>query len=214
MMKFLLNNKRIAVNVILSVLLALSMLFGISAHKNNKKLSERLELAQNNIEAYQGALNGSQQALNVLKLDMTKLSQQNDALIQKIDSVRKKNNIKAKEITTAATQTQTILVNKSKGVRGDIIEVLKDTIYKDTLQYNDLTKIYYTIGKDSVNMILDVENTQYLYVYRHKEYVNKKSFFKRLFTLDFKKKYSYKYDIVNTNDLFKEDDIRIIEKED
>ena len=193
MMKFLLNNKRIAVNVILSVLLALSMLFGISAYKNNKKLSERLELAQNNIEAYQGALNGSQQALNVLKLDMTKLSQQNDALIQK---------------------TQTILVNKSKGVRGDIIEVLKDTIYKDTLQYNDLTKIYYTIGKDSVNMILDVENTQYLYVYRHKEYVNKKSFFKRLFTLDFKKKYSYKYDIVNTNDLFKEDDIRIIEKED
>lgn len=214
MMKFLLNNKRIAVNVILSVLLALSMLFGASAYKNNKKLSERLELAQNNIEAYQGALNGSQQALNVLKLDMTKLSQQNDALIQKIDSVRKKNNIKAKEITTAATQTQTILVNKSKGVRGDIIEVLKDTIYKDTLQYNDLTKIYYTIGKDSVNMILDVENTQYLYVYRHKEYVNKKSFFKRLFTLDFKKKYRYKYDIVNTNDLFKEDDIRIIEKED
>lgn len=63
-------------------------------------------------------------------------------------------------------------------------------------------------------MILDVENTQYLYVYRHKEYVNKKSFIKRLFTLDFKKKYSYKYDIVNTNDLFKEDDIRIIEKED
>lgn len=214
MMKFLLNNKRIAVNVILSVLLALSMLFGISAYKNNKKLSERLELAQNNIEAYQGALNGSQQALNVLKLDMTKLSQQNDALIQKIDSVRKKNNIKAKEITTAATQTQTILVNKSKGVRGDIIEVLKDTTYKDTLQYNDLTKIYYTIGKDSVNMILDVENTQYLYVYRHKEYVNKKSFFKRLFTLDFKKTYKYKYDIVNTNDLFKEDDIRIIEKED
>lgn len=45
MMKFLLNNKRIAVNVILSVLLALSMLFGISAYKNNKKLSERLELA-------------------------------------------------------------------------------------------------------------------------------------------------------------------------
>lgn len=214
MMKFLLNNKRIAVNVILSVLLALSMLFGVSAYKNNKKLSERLELAQNNIEAYQGALNGSQQALNVLKLDMTKLSQQNDALIQKIDSVRKKNNIKAKEITTAATQTQTILVNKSKGVRGDIIEVLKDTIYKDTLQYNDLTKIYYTIGKDSVNMILDVENTQYLYVYRHKEYVNKKSFIKRLFTLDFKKTYKYKYDIVNTNDLFKEDDIRIIEKED
>lgn len=144
---------------------------------------------------------------------MTKLSQQNDVLIQKIDSVRKKNKIKAKDVTTAATQTQTLLVNKSKGVRGDIIEVLKDTIYKDTLQYNDLTKIYYTIGKDSVNMLLDVQNTQYLYVYRHKEYKNKKNFFKRLFTLDFKKVYKYKYDIINTNELFKEEDIRIIEKE-
>lgn len=144
---------------------------------------------------------------------MTKLSQQNDVLIQKIDSVRKKNKIKAKDVTTAATQTQILLVNKSKGVRGDIIEVLKDTIYKDTLQYNDLTKIYYTIGKDSVNMLLDVQNTQYLYVYRHKEYKNKKNFFKRLFTLDFKKVYKYKYDIINTNELFKEEDIRIIEKE-
>lgn len=144
---------------------------------------------------------------------MTKLAQQNDSLIQKIDSVRKKQNIKANELTTAATQTQTLLVNKSKGVRGDIIEVLKDTIYKDTLQYNDLTKIYYTIGKDSVNMILDVKNTQYLYVYKHKEYKNKKSFLKRLFTFDFKKTYRYKYDIVNTNELFKEEDVRIIEKE-
>lgn len=213
MTQFLMKHKKIAVDVVLSVLLGISILFGVNAYKNNKKLSERLELAQNNIEAYQGALNGSQQAINVLKLDMTKLSQQNDVLIQKIDSVRKKNKIKAKDVTTAATQTQTLLVNKSKGVRGDIIEVLKDTIYKDTLQYNDLTKIYYTIGKDSVNMLLDVQNTQYLYVYRHKEYKNKKNFFKRLFTLDFKKVYKYKYDIINTNELFKEEDIRIIEKE-
>lgn len=144
---------------------------------------------------------------------MTKLSEQNDRLIQKIDSVRKENNIKAKEITTAATQTQTLLVNKSKGVRGDIVEILKDTIYSDTLQYNDLTKIYYTIGKDSVNMLLDVQNTQYLYVYKHKEYKNKKNFLKRLFTFDFKKIYKYKYDIINTNELFKEEDVRIIEKE-
>lgn len=213
MTQFLMKHKKIAVDVVLSVLLGISILFGVNAYKNNKKLSERLELAQNNIEAYQGALNGSQQAINVLKLDMTKLSQQNDVLIQKIDSVRKKNKIKAKDVTTAATQTQTLLVNKSKGVRGDIIEVLKDTIYKDTLQYNDLTKIYYTIGKDSVNMLLDVQNTQYLYVYRHKEYKNKKNFFKRLFTLDFKKVYKYKYDIINTNELFKEEDVRIIEKE-
>lgn len=144
---------------------------------------------------------------------MNKLSEQNDKLIQQIDSVRKINKIKSDNLHTAATQTQTIYVNNSKGVRGDIIEILKDTIYTDTLQYNDLTKVYYSIGTDSVNIALDVKNTQYLYIFKTREYKNKKSFFKRLFTLDFKKVDRYKYKIVNTNDLLKEDSVRIIEQQ-
>ncbi len=64
---------------------------------------------------------------------MEELAQQNDVLIHKLDSVRKKNNIKASNITTAATQTQAILVTESKGVRGDLITILKDSIYKDTI---------------------------------------------------------------------------------
>lgn len=144
---------------------------------------------------------------------MNKLSEQNDKLIQQIDSVRKINKIKSDNLHTAATQTQTIYVNNSKGVRGDIIEILKDTVYTDTLQYNNLTKVYYSIGTDSVNIALDVKNTQYLYIFKTREYKNKKSFFKRLFTLDFKKVNKYKYKIVNTNDLLKEDSVRIIEQQ-
>lgn len=64
---------------------------------------------------------------------MKTLSEQNDNLIHKIDSVRKENNIKASNIHTAATQTQTLTVNESKGVRGDLITILKDTTYKDTI---------------------------------------------------------------------------------
>ena len=212
-LKWVKTHKKIAANAVLSLCVAFSLLFGISTYKENKKLSESLEIAQNNIEAYQGALNGSQQAYNVLKLDMAKLSEQNDALIYDIDSVRKELKIKSSELQTAATQTQTIYVNKSKGVQGDIIEILKDTVYTDSLQYNNLTKVHYSIGKDSVNIALDFKNTQYLYIYKHKEYKNKKNFLKRLFTLDFKKVFKYKYNIVNTNDLLKEDDIRVIEKE-
>lgn len=212
-LKWVKTHKKIAANAVLSLCVAFSLLFGISTYKENKKLSESLEIAQNNIEAYQGALNGSQQAYNVLKLDMAKLSEQNDALIYDIDSVRKELKIKSSELQTAATQTQTIYVNKSKGVQGDIIEILKDTVYTDSLQYNNLTKVHYSIGKDSVNIALDFKNTQYLYIYKHKEYKNKKNFLKRLFTLDFKKVFKYKYNIVNTNDLLKEDEVRIIEKE-
>lgn len=207
------SHYKIAAKAILSLSAALLLIHGITLYNTNKKLSESLEIAQNNIEAYQGSLNDSQQANNVLKLDMNKLSEQNDKLIQQIDSVRKINKIKSDNLHTAATQTQTIYVNNSKGVRGDIIEILKDTIYTDTLQYNNLTKVYYSIGTDSVNIALDIKNTQYLYIFKTREYKNKKSFFKRLFTLDFKKVDRYKYKIVNTNDLLKEDSVRIIEQQ-
>ena len=207
------SHYKIAAKAILSLSAALLLIYGITLYNTNKKLSESLEIAQNNIEAYQGSLNDSQQANNVLKLDMNKLSEQNDKVIQQIDSVRKINKIKSDNLHTAATQTQTIYVNNSKGVRGDIIEILKDTVYTDTLQYNDLTKVYYSIGTDSVNIALDVKNTQYLYIFKTREYKNKKSFFKRLFTLDFKKVNKYKYKIVNTNNLLKEDSVRIIEQQ-
>lgn len=168
-------------------------------------------MAQNNIEAYQDALSGAQQASGVLKLDMQKLSQENDVLVQKVDSMRKELGIKAKEIRVAATLKQIVGVNSSKEVKGDIITILKDTVYRDSILYNKYTKVYYNIGKDSVNIGLDIQNTQYLYIYKHKEYKNKKNFIQRLFTLDWKKKYTYKYKIENTNDLIQSDSIRIIE---
>lgn len=132
-------------------------------------------------------------------------------MLQKLDSVAKKNNIKPKQIETAATQTQTLLVNGGKGVEGDLTTILKDTTYTDSIQYNNLTKVYYTIGKDIVNVGIDLKNTQYLYTYSTREYKNKKSFLKRLFTLDFKKVNKYKYEIINTNDLLKTSDVRVVE---
>lgn len=142
---------------------------------------------------------------------MSKLAETNDKLVQQIDSVRKVNNIPKKAVTTAATQKQVMDVKGSKGVGGQVI-LTKDTIYTDSIQYNNLTKVYYTISKDTVSIRLNIQNTQYLYIYKTKEYKNKKNFFKRLFTLDFKKVVRYKYKLVNTNDLLKEDDVRIIEE--
>lgn len=205
------NNYKTLLNAICGLLIAFCVASGILYHNKANRLSQELKMANNNIEAYQDALNGSQQASGVLRLDMKKLKDYNDQLVQQLDSVRKTEKLKSKEIQVAATQKQIINVNKSKGVGGDIITILKDSVYKDSLQYNNLTKVYYTIGKDSVNIKLDVQNTQYLYVYKHREYKNKKNFFKRLITFDWKKKDVYKYKIRNTNDILKEDSIRIIE---
>lgn len=212
-LSWLVSHKKIAIKALLSLLVGLLVVFSINIYKQNKRLSKSLEMAQNNIEAYQGILNGSQQANNVLKLDMSQLQNVNDSLIQKIDSVRKELKLKPKVIRTTATQTQTIYVTASKGVRGqDIIKTIqKDTVYKDTILINPLTKIDYTIGKDTVSVNLDIKNQQFLYVYKKRQYKNKKSFIKRLFTLDFKKVDMYKYQIVNTNDIIKTSDVRVIE---
>lgn len=205
------NNYKTLLNAICGLLIAFCVASGILYHNKANRLSQELKMANNNIEAYQDALSGAQQASGVLRLDMKKLKDYNDKLVQQLDSVRKTEKLKSKEIQVAATQKQIINVNKSKGVGGDIITILKDSVYKDSLQYNNLTKVYYTIGKDSVNIKLDVQNTQYLYVYKYREYKNKKNFFKRLITFDWKKKDVYKYKIRNTNDILKEDSIRIIE---
>lgn len=209
-LKKIITNYKSVAKTILAVCIGLLLVFSINTCQNNKKLTRSLEQAQNNIEAYQGLVSSSQQANGVLRLDISQLKESKDSLLQKIDSVREANKIKAKEITTAATQTQVLNVNKSKGVVGLVLP--KDTIYKDSIQYNNLTTVYYTIHKDSINIGIDLKNTQYLYIYAKKEYKNKKNFFKRLFTLDFKKVIKYKYTIVNTNDLLKQKDVRIVEQ--
>ena len=212
-LSWIIKNRKMLFKTICAASVAFCIWFGASLYKENKMLSERLEMAQNNVEAYQGLLEDSQQANNVLKLDMEQLREANDKVLREVDSVRQELKIKAKEIEFAATQKQVFCVIQSKGVRGDLVEILKDTVYNDSIKYNDLTTVKYTIGKDTVSVGLDVQNTQYLYVYSHKEYKNKKNFLQRLFTWDWKKVRKYKYNIVNTNDLLKTSDVRVIESE-
>ena len=208
-LKYLLKNRKTLFKAISGLCVGLLLCWGITLHNQNKKLSQNLETAQNNIEAYQGLLSDSQQASNVLKLTVEQLQNSKDSILHKLDSVRKELKIKPKQIHTAATQTQVLNVIGSKGVGGNII--VKDSIYTDSILYNPLTKVKYTIGNDTVNIAIDLRNEQYLYVYTKREYKNKKNFFKRLFTLDFKKVTKYKYNIINTNDLLKSKDVRIVE---
>ena len=207
----LVTQKNKLIRAILGLSVALLMAWGITLSCENKKLSESLERAQNNIEAYQGSLEGSQQANNVLQLDINELQQYNDKLVHQLDSVRDKLKIKAKHVKTAATQTQSINVIGSKATKQDITTAIKDSVYKDSIQFNDLTSVYYAISKDTVSIKLNIKNTQYLYVYTDKHYKNKKSFLKRLFTLDFKKVKTTKYKIENTNDIIQTDDVKVIE---
>ena len=190
------------VKAILGLSVGILLAWGIMLSKQNKKLSESLERAQNNIEAYQGSLQGSQQANNVLRLTVDELQTYNDKLVHQLDSVREKLKIKPKQVQTAATQTQIINV---------IQTVEKDSTYNGIINFNDLTTANYSISKDSVTIGLNIKNKQYLYVFTDKHYKNKKNFFQRLFTWDFKKVTTHEYVIENTNDLIQTDSVRVIE---
>lgn len=200
--------------VIKSVLVAsvASLLFwSVSTYNKNIKLSHELETAQNNIEAYQGLLDSSQQANNVLQLDMKQLKEQHDVTLNKLDSVRAALKLKPKEVKVAATQTQTLDVKDSKEIDSTQI---KDSVYSDSIVFNPYTTVSYTISPDTVTIGLKISNDQYLFINKTKEYKNKKSFIKRLFTLDFKKVEKTKYIIQNTNDLIKSGEVRVVESTD
>lgn len=205
---WILQHKRIAFETILSLLVALSLSYGITMRNNNKKLTESLKIANNNIEAYQGLLSNSQQANNVLQLQLKDLEYTNDKQIASLVKLANDKNIKTKQISTAATQTQTISVTNENKID---IPLVKDTIITDSIIYNIYTRLYYTIQKDSIRTKLNVSNKQDLIVYTKREYKNKKSFFKRLFTLDFKKIDKVQYKIINSNDLIKQDSVRVIQ---
>ena len=125
--------------------------------------------------------------------------------------MRKTLGIKSKSVSVAATQSQTLNVKESKGVGGDIKITPKDSILQDSIMFNLYTTAHYTITPDTVAIALDISNDQYLYIYTVREYKNKKNFFKRLFTWDFKKVDKRQYILYNTNDLIKSNNLRIVE---
>lgn len=191
---------------------AISIALNIFLWKSNKKLSAGLEMAQNNIESYEGILFDKVEQNRALVFDIKQLKESNDKLVQQLDSVAKSHKIKPANLQTAATQTQEILVTADREVQEESIQInTPNKHYRDSIQFNEYTTVQYDITEDTISIGLDIKNTQYLYTYKKKEWKNKKSFLKRLFTLDFKKSWKYNYEIVNTNDLIKTSNVRVIE---
>lgn len=75
-----------------------------------------------------------------------------------MDRIAKENNIKSKNIITSATNHEQIDVTLDKGVERvverdtirDLVTILKDTVYTDSILYNPQTSVHYTIGRDTV----------------------------------------------------------------
>lgn len=189
------------------IIIAFSLLFINNIRLQNKVNSLDKELARsiNNASTWENIANSNIDNNNTLKLTIQEYKNSNDSLIKVINDQQEKLNIKDNQLYQIAS-TETI-------IRDTIVEKIpiNDTDFTIELKPNQLTTI--TVSrKDSIfTHTMEILNRQDLFIYTKKVYRNQyKNFFQRLIHFDFKKDKINKYQIVNSNDLIKVIDTRVI----
>lgn len=191
--------------------LAVIIIIGLTAfcfyqNKRIKVLDKNLGQVTNNYEYYQSLTGKLKDQNRTLQLSIADLNNANDSLLQIAKEVQKELKIKDKNLQ----QVQVINTQMKDTATTQIIT--KEVNFKKELKLNPLTTI--TIErKDSIlTAILDLRNSQILFVEEKKEYRNKyKNGFQRFLHFDWKKDRIRKYQIHNSNELIKVIDTRLVE---
>lgn len=167
-------------------------------------LDNDLSKAKNNIEAYQSMLNNQYEANRVLQLDISDFKHSNDSLIQELSKVQDQLKIKdkkLKEVMSMSTVLTDTIVNTIPVDRNFYVE----------LQSNPLTTIKINRMDSVITCIPEIYNHQDLFITEEKVYRKKyKNWFQRLIHFDFKKDKVESYKIINSNDLIRVLDTRVI----
>lgn len=189
------------------IIIAFSLLFINNIRLQNKVNSLDKELARsiNNASTWENIANSNIDNNNTLELTIQEYKNSNDSLIKVINDQQEKLKIKDNQLYQMAS-TETV-------IRDTIVEKIpiNDTDFTIELKPNKLTTI--TVSrKDSIfTHTMEILNRQDLFIYTKKVYRNQyKNFFQRLIHFDFKKDKINKYQIVNSNDLIKVIDTRVI----
>lgn len=189
------------------IIIAFSLLFINNIRLQNKVNSLDKELARSvtNASTWENIANSNIDNNNTLELTIQEYKNSNDSLIRIINDQQEKLKIKDNQLYQI-TSTETV-------IRDTIVEKIpiNDTDFTIELKPNQLTTI--TVSrKDSIfTHTMEILNRQDLFIYTKKVYRNQyKNFFQRLIHFDFKKDKINKYQIVNSNDLIKVIDTRVI----
>ena len=189
------------------IIIACSLLFINNIRLQNKVNSLDKELARsiNNASTWENIANSNIDNNNTLELTIQEYKNSNDSLIKVINDQQEKLKIKDNQLYQIAS-TETV-------IRDTIVEKIpiNDTDFTIELKPNQLTTI--TVSrKDSIfTHTMEILNRQDLFIYTKKVYRNQyKNFFQRLIHFDFKKDKVNRYQIINSNDLIKVIDTRVI----
>lgn len=194
-------------NYLRVLIVAIMTYLGISNHVLRNKvneLDEELGDARNNIESYQSILSNKQNENRVLKLSIEDFKHSKDSLIQELSKTQdqlKIKNKKLKEVMSMSTVLTDTIVKTIPVDRNFYVE----------LQSNPLTTIKINRMDSVITCIPEIYNHQDLFITEEKAYRKKyKNWFQRLIHFDFKKDKVESYKIINSNDLIRVLDTRVI----
>lgn len=190
--------------------LAVIIIIGLTAfcfyqNKRIKVLDIELGQVTNNYEYYQSLTGKLKEQNRTLQLSIADLNNANDSLLQNALEVQKELKIKDKNL-----QQIQVINTQMKDTVTQIIT--KDINFKKELKLNPLTTIIIERKDSILTAILDLRNSQILFVEEKKQYRNKyKNGFQRFLHFDWKKDRVRKYQIQNSNKLIKVTDTRVVE---
>ena len=189
------------------IIIAFGLLFinNIRLHNKVNSLDNELANALSNSKAWENIANSNIDNNNTLELTIQEYKNSNDSLIRIINDQQEKLKIKDNQLRQV-TSTETI-------IRDTIVEKIpiNDTNFTIELKPNQLTTITVSRKDSILTHTMEILNRQDLFIYTKKVYRNQyKNFFQRLIHFDFKKDKINKYQIVNSNDLIKVIDTRVI----
>lgn len=190
--------------------LAVIIIIGLTAfcfyqNKRINVLDTELGQVTNNYEYYQNLTGKLKEQNRTLQLSIADLNNTKDSLLQTAKEVQKELKIKDKNL-----QQIQVINTQMKDTVTQIIT--KDVNFKEELKLNPLTTIIIERKDSILTAILDLRNSQILFVEEKKQYRNKyKNGFQRFLHFDWKKDRVRKYQIHNSNNLIKVTDTRVVE---
>lgn len=191
------------VKILIVIFVGLLLFNNIRLQNKVNKLDNQVAVAMNNAKAWESIANKNIDNARVLELTLNDFKQSNDSLIQVTKNQQKQLNIKDKQLRQVAS-TETVIRDTTK-------IIVKDTNFCVELKPNQLTTITVARKDSTLTHTMEILNHQDLFVYETKSYRRSyKNWFQRLLHFDFKRDKIQQYQIINSNDLIKVTDTRVI----
>lgn len=189
---------------ILIGIIALLSIVSYNLYNKVNELDKQLSNALNNVQQYQSIVSEVQDENRVLQLTIDDFNLSKDSVLQELSITKDSLNIKNKELKQAISAT-TLITDTI------IQQIPIETNFNVELKPNQLTTIKISRVDGTITCIPEIYNHQDLFIYNKKVYRNRyKNWFQRLIHFDFKKDKIQRYQIVNSNNLLKVLDTRVV----